>query len=69
MDRTILIEETKKILGYTEIKMRCDECKYGEEWEDQGGLYHWQCNYNNICSFSVKAYAQCDKYEKKDNKK
>lgn len=63
----ILIEETQKALGYTEDKKKCKECKYAEEWEDQGGLWHWSCSYSNVCSFSVKEYAHCDKFEKRIN--
>lgn len=61
----ILIDETKKALGYTEEKKKCEDCKYAEEWEDQGGLWNWSCSYNNVCSFCVKKYAHCDKFEKR----
>lgn len=65
----LLIEETKKALGYTESKRKCEECKYAYESENQGGLWNWWCNYSNVCQFSVKAYACCNKFEKRETKK
>lgn len=64
----ILIEETKKVLGYTEDKKKCEECKFADELEDQSGLWIWLCNYSNVCQFCVKAYACCDKFEKRETK-
>ncbi|MBC5632097.1 hypothetical protein [Parabacteroides hominis] len=63
----VLIDETKKALGYTEVQVKCGDCKYASEYEDQGGLWNWSCDYNNVCSFCVKAYAHCDKFERRIN--
>ena len=60
----ILIEETKKAIGYTESQERCEDCKHAAESEDQGGLWSWGCYYSNICPFGVKKNAHCDKFEK-----
>ena len=51
----ILIDETKKAIGYTEEQKKCEDCKYAEEWEDQGGLWNWSCSYNNVCSFCERS--------------
>lgn len=59
----ILIDETKKAIGYTEEQKKCEYCKYASEWENLAEL--WNCNYSNVCSFAVKKYAHCDKFEKR----
>lgn len=62
----ILIDETKKALGYTEEQNKCEDCKHADKWEDQGGLWNWSCNYSNICSFTVRKHAHCGKFEKRN---
>jgi hypothetical protein len=61
-----LVKATMNAMGYTEEIKECGKCKFSEEKEDQAGMWYHVCNYSNLTSFTVKANAHCNFYEKKE---
>lgn len=62
----VLIEETKKALGYTEGVKECRECKFAQLRKAPDESWYWWCTYSNICHFKVKARAHCDNFGKQE---
>ncbi len=56
-----LIIETKKAIGYTDLRNTCRACKYCKEEPDymQDRSWHWECSVNSICTFTVAPDATC----------
>lgn len=61
MDKTILIEETKKAMGFKEVTPQCENCRFMIET----GWNEYSCIYSNIVSFLVKDNSSCDKFDPK----
>lgn len=66
MEDSILVQETKKAIGYTQIIQTCSACMhctnrtYGEE------MYHkLKCEFSIIAIFDVKETDSCEKFKSK----